>query len=54
MSEELITAQIAHDGALITDFLGDYFDEMTSPATQLVAAMRYASLNGGKRIRSAL
>lgn len=54
MSDQLITAQIAHDGALITDFLGDYFDDMTSPATQLVAAMRYASLNGGKRIRSAL
>jgi len=54
MSDQLITAQIAHDGALITDFLDDYFDELTSPATQLVAAMRYASLNGGKRIRSAL
>lgn len=54
MSDQPITAQIAHDGALITDCLGDYFDEMTSPATQLVAAMRYASLNGGKRIRSAL
>lgn len=49
-----IAPQIAHDGALITDFLADYFDEMTSPATQLVSAMRYASLNGGKRIRSAL
>ena len=49
-----LIGQIAHDGAIITDFLADYFDAMTSPATQLVAAMRYASLNGGKRIRTAL
>ena len=49
-----IAPQIAHDGALITDFLADYFEDMTTPATQLVSAMRYASLNGGKRIRSAL
>ncbi len=49
-----LVTQIAHDGALITDFLADYFDAMTSPASQLVSAMRYASLNGGKRVRSAL
>lgn len=56
-SEDANTAlggQIAHDGAIITDFLAEHFDEVTSPATQLVAAMRYASLNGGKRIRTAL
>ena len=52
--ETALASQIAHDGALITDFLGDYFDTMTSPATRLIAAMRYASLNGGKRIRASL
>lgn len=51
---QTLATQIAHDGALITDFLGDYFAALTSPATRLVAAMRYASLNGGKRVRSAL
>lgn len=49
-----LATQIAHDGAMVTDYLADYFDEMTSPASQLVSAMRYASLNGGKRIRSSL
>ncbi|MGC6517240.1 MAG: polyprenyl synthetase family protein [Candidatus Puniceispirillaceae bacterium] len=53
-SDAPLATQIAHDGALITDFLAAYFDEMTSPATQLVSAMRYASLNGGKRIRASL
>ena len=49
-----LASQIAHDGAMVTDYLADYFDEMTSPASQLISAMRYASLNGGKRIRSSL
>jgi len=49
-----IATQLGHDGALVTDFLAQYFDEMTSPALQLVDAMRYASLNGGKRIRAGL
>lgn len=47
-------SQLAHDGALVTDFLADYFDTLQSPASQLVAAMRYASLNGGKRVRAGL
>ena len=55
MSEHTpLATQIAHDGAMVTDYLADYFDSMDSPARQLVQAMRYASLNGGKRIRSAL
>ena len=49
-----IATQLGHDGALVSDFLAQYFDEMTSPAEQLVKAMRYASLNGGKRIRAGL
>lgn len=53
-SPDAIASQLAHDGALVTDHLADYFDAMTSPATQLVEAMRYACLNGGKRIRAGL
>lgn len=49
-----IATQLGHDGALVTDFLAHYFDDMKSPARQLVEAMRYASLNGGKRIRAGL
>ena len=35
-------------------FLSDMFDKMDSPADRLVAAMRYATMNGGKRMRAAL
>ena len=49
-----IETQLAHDGALVTDFLASYFAEIQSPAKQLVDGMRYASLNGGKRIRAGL
>ena len=54
LASSSITAQIAHDGAMVTDFLAEHFETIESPAVRLVTAMRYASLNGGKRIRSAL
>ena len=52
--KDRLAAQIAHDGAMVTDFLADHFDTIASPAQRLISAMRYSSLNGGKRIRSAL
>ena len=54
LSPEDVVPQIAHDGAQVTDFLSDYFDQLSTPATRLKEAMRYGALNGGKRIRASL
>ena len=54
ISAEDVVPLIAHDGAQVTDFLSDYFDQLDTPATRLKEAMRYGALNGGKRIRASL
>ena len=45
---------VAQDAAATAGFLSDMFDNMNGPADRLVAAMRYATMNGGKRMRAAL
>ena len=45
---------VERDAATTAAFLADMFDAMTGPADRLVAAMRYATMNGGKRMRAAL
>ena len=45
---------VERDAATTAAFLEDMFDAMTGPANRLVAAMRYATMNGGKRMRAAL
>ena len=45
---------LAQDAAATAGFLSDMFDNMNGPADRLVAAMRYATMNGGKRMRAAL
>ena len=45
---------VAQDAAATAGFLSDMFDKMNGPADRLVAAMRYATMNGGKRMRAAL
>jgi len=45
---------VRDDAAAIEARLRDLFDAMTGPADRLVAAMRYATMNGGKRLRGCL
>ena len=45
---------VARDAAETAGFLSDMFDNMNGPADRLVAAMRYATMNGGKRLRACL
>ena len=49
-----ISSIIADDAKQVSAFLETYFADKTGPAKQLLAAMSYASLNGGKRIRACL
>ena len=45
---------VGQDAVATSGFLSDMFDRMDGPADRLVAAMRYATMNGGKRMRAAL
>ena len=45
---------VGQDAVATSGFLSDMFDQMDGPADRLVAAMRYATMNGGKRMRAAL
>ena len=45
---------VLQDTAAVERHLTDLFDGLAGPATRLVDAMRYATMNGGKRLRAAL
>ena len=45
---------VSDDAAAIENHLDRLFDGMTGPATRLSDAMRYATMNGGKRLRGCL
>ena len=45
---------VRNDAAAVEAHLQTIFDEMTGPADRLTASMRYATMNGGKRLRACL
>ena len=45
---------VIQDTAAVERHLSGMFDGLAGPATRLVGAMRYATMNGGKRLRAAL
>ena len=45
---------VSDDATAIENHLDRLFDGMTGPATRLSDAMRYATMNGGKRLRGCL
>ena len=45
---------VSNDAAAVEAHLQTIFDEMTGPADRLTASMRYATMNGGKRLRACL
>jgi len=45
---------VRDDAAAVEAHLQTLFEDMTGPAHRLVAAMRYATMNGGKRLRACL
>ena len=45
---------VLDDAAAVETRLQAMFESMTGPADRLVAAMRYATMNGGKRLRACL
>ena len=49
-----LPASVRDDAAAIETHLERLFDSMTGPATRLSNAMRYATMNGGKRLRGCL
>lgn len=49
-----LPASVRDDAAAIETHLERLFDSMTGPATMLSNAMRYATMNGGKRLRGCL
>jgi farnesyl diphosphate synthase len=48
------SAQQAHAVAVTEAYLHEYFAQLPTQPSPLLAAMRYASLNGGKRVRPLL
>ena len=49
-----LPASVRDDASAIETHLERLFDGMTGPATRLSDAMRYATMNGGKRLRGCL
>jgi len=49
-----LPGQAADDAGDVTAQLGQIFDEMSGTAERLRDAMRYATMNGGKRMRGCL
>ena len=49
-----LPASVREDSAAVEDHLAALFDSQSGPADRLVAAMRYATMNGGKRLRACL
>ena len=49
-----LPASVRDDASAIETHLERLFDGMTGPATRLSDAMRYATMNGGKRLRACL
>ena len=45
---------VRDDAAAVEAHLQTMFEDMTGPADRLAAAMRYATMNGGKRLRACL
>ena len=45
---------VRDDAAAIERYLGALFDDMNGPADRLAGSMRYATMNGGKRLRACL
>ena len=45
---------VRDDAAAVEAHLQTLFTEMSGPADRLAAAMRYATMNGGKRLRACL
>ena len=45
---------VRDDAAAVEAHLQTMFADMTGPADRLAAAMRYATMNGGKRLRACL
>ena len=47
-------AVLRADAIAVTQWLDTYFKRMDTPAFELLDAMAYAALNGGKRLRASL
>ena len=45
---------VRDDAAAVERYLGALFDDMNGPANRLAGSMRYATMNGGKRLRACL
>ena len=45
---------VRDDAAAVERYLGALFDDMNGPADRLAGSMRYATMNGGKRLRACL
>ena len=49
-----LPASVRADSAAVKDHLALLFDSLPGPADHLVESMRYATMNGGKRLRACL
>ena len=49
-----LPASVRADSAAVEDHLASLFESLPGPAEHLVESMRYATMNGGKRLRACL
>ena len=45
---------VRDDAAAVERYLGALFNDMDGPANRLAGSMKYATMNGGKRLRACL
>jgi len=49
-----LSQSVRDDAAAVERYLGALFNDMNGPADRLAGSMRYATMNGGKRLRACL